>query len=1326
MRPIALLFVLVFSSPLFAQTEFNDRLDWAEEPRATTWAGMRRVEFGYQIMGADAGGKGNQGATTPAVTGNALPAVAGIPRDFVYDDRPTYSRSFRAPAKRGYAAELIAIEWEDVQPAAGFDPQELPTEFRLSISTARQPGGTVVGLVTAPALIRSDFGGAQRLKSIRYRLVPASRSEAKSNQQVFAESSVLARGETYKVAVETNGVYRIDRAFLADELNINVDQLDPRTLKVFGQRGGMLPELVNDEAPDDLEELAVFIEGESDGRFDGGDYLLFYGYGPDRSTYDAVNDRYRYQKNIYTDRNYYFIQISEGTGRRVTALPAAPPANAPTTTYDAVYRFEEDRNNILHRLGGNNHGSGQFWFGEFFRSNRERNYGTLFTVPGLDTEEPVDVRAQMALRTDVSSRFFIELNGESHASAIAGSISFGREEQFAAAIVRELSAEQRVTSEDLRVRLSYPIPAGAERSEAYLDWIEVRARRRLSFPGSERQFGFRDARGRSANAQTFRFTNAPADLRVWRVDGADVRAVTVNDGTFSAATRPDGQPSEFVAFRSLRDLPSPIAQRRVEPQNLHALGEAGMIIVTHPNFRQQAERLAEHRRTHNGLTTHLVTTEEIYNEFSSGRADAAAIRNFGRMIFERSGGRLQHLLLFGDGSFDHRNILELGTNFIPTYQFQESFTQVESFPADDFFAIFEPSDIREPLGPMVNVGIGRIPVKTGEEARGVVQKLIRYDTDRSTLGDWRTRMVFVGDDEDNSRHTDDVNRVANAVAERKPDLNFDKLYFDLFPQQSISAGERYPDVTEGLDRAIFRGAVAVTYLGHGGPRGWAQERVLTIPQIRNWRRPANAEDPIQPPIFITATCTFSNFDDATFNSAGEEAILTPDGGAAALLSTTRPVFSDANYALTNNTVLAMLARPEGQWRSLGDVIRISKNQTLGNDRQGSLSRRTQNTRKFALIGDPAMVISFPEHSVRTTAVDTMAVQAGRLDTVRALQQLTISGEVTDLNGKLLDGFNGTVFPTIYDKPQQVETLQQDPGSPARTFTVQRNIVFRGRATVREGKFTFDFVVPSDIDYSFGRGKVSYYAADPNQFTDAAGFYDQLVIGGTGNSNAGNDEGPEIDIFLNETDFVAGDAVGEDPILIVDLADDLGINVTGNSIGHDLEAVLDEDTRNPIVLNDYYEADVDDFRSGTVRYPLFDLEPGKHTVTVRAWDVSNKSNTATTDFLVAEDGRSALRNVLNYPNPFTTNTCFQFDHSLVGQDVAAIVQIYTVTGKLVKTLEANFPFSDGEIRQDDCIQWDGLDEYGDPLARGVYLYQIRLRGEALARVDGALEKLVILR
>ncbi|MEO0733496.1 MAG: C25 family cysteine peptidase, partial [Bacteroidota bacterium] len=733
------LFCLLSSLGLAAQERIQATIEWASEPKTVEWAGVRRIDFGFrqQDVGAAAGAMN-------------------------FHPKPHYQRTFSARAGRQYDVQVIRTDFEPVSVPRG--TEELPTEFGFTVTVSQQPGGEYLGKLSAPALIRTTTG-VQRLTGFDIRLVP--KAGHARPRMTFATSSVLREGTWFRIEVENTGIHKMSRDFLTEQVGVNLDGVDPRNIALYGQGGsGKLPETTNNLPPDDLTELPIRITGEDDGNFDGGDFVLFYAHGPDAWRYDGDQDRFFYEKNIYSTTNTYFLRVGGARGSRVGNLPTAGGGTG-TDSYDAVYHFQEDRFNVLHELGGNSHGSGQDWFGDFIRDGQEKNYPALFRVPDPVPGERATVRARMALRANATSRFFLTVNDQELQSSSASRITFGAQEQSNAFSVANLDG-----GVDLNVGgvvnflLSYPQPAGASQNEGYLDWIQLRARRQLRFSGLE-QFPFRDTRTRDVAAVTFNFGDLPSDAEVWRIDGADIRAASFNGNGFSA---PGGQAFEYVAFRSGAGLLTPTGGRAVDNQNLHGITGAEMIIVTHPNFLTQAEQLAEHRRQHNGLNVVLVTTDQVYNEFSSGRDDAAAIRNFAWMLHERGAG-LRHLLLFGDGSFDHRNVLELGTTFLPVYEHTGRPTEVKSFPADDFFGIFGPASNGQPLEPDLNINVGRLPVKTSDEAVQIVAKLIRYDSNPSALGDWRTRMTFVGDDEDGGIHTTDVDRVASAVQVRKPDLN---------------------------------------------------------------------------------------------------------------------------------------------------------------------------------------------------------------------------------------------------------------------------------------------------------------------------------------------------------------------------------------------------------------------------------------------------------------------------------------------------------------------------------------------------------------------------
>ncbi len=1198
------------------------------------------------------------------------------------------------------------------------EDQELSNELIFHTSVIREASGRYMAKITCVPILRQG-SSFQRVDAMELNVRFEPRAVPRGGGGT--ETSALSTGSIYRIAIAETGMHKLTYTFLKNDLGISdLDNIDPRDIQIFGNGGGHVPYNVTVDRPDDLVENAVRIVGEEDGSFDSGDFILLYAEGPHKWSYDNNSDRFERETNIYDTRNYYFIKTGgAGQGLRIAERPSLSQGEYTTTTYDGVFRIEEDRVNALHQIEETATGTGQHWYGDFFKISREKDYPDLFDLPGLQTNEPAILRAEMALRATVGSRFFLDIDGQTVQSNQANDVPIGSTNEIynTLAPTAFLDTEINLSDQSPDLTLRYPHPGGSAQSSGWLDFIQLRARLALQFNGS--QLAFRDTRSLAQASAQYTLSNTDSGVEVWDISNPlnPIHQLPSSDGSnLTFATTTENGLQEFVAFRANGELLSAEVGGVVPNQNLHGISGADLLIVYHPDFIDAAQRLANHRANHSGLRVAMAPVGQVYNEFSSGRVDPTAIRDFAKLLFERDPG-FSYLLLVGDGSFDCRDLYDFGANFVPVYQ-RDRNHELTGYPADDYFGIFFGAAGSDPLSNDLSISVGRLPVKTVEEADAVVAKIVNYELLPSNLADWRTRMLFVGDDEDSATHSDDADLAAELIRDSMPFLNATKLYLDLFPQQSTPAGDRFPTVTEEIDRSLFKGVLAVTYLGHGGPRGWAQERILDIPTIQNWEN----EDAL--PIFLTATCTFGDYDNGAFVSAGEELLLNPRGGAIGLLTTTRPVFANRNSALTNRSLAAMVSRKEdGSWATLGDIVREAKNSL-------SSPNNFDNERKFMLMGDPTMIPALPSYLVQTSSVNGISVDpaVSITDTLRALELVTITGEVTDIDGTVLDGFNGTVFPTIYDKRVPVNTLRNDDGSPARTYMVRRNILFKGKATVENGRFTFSFVMPKDINYAFGPGKISYYARDLQEEKDAFGAYEGVIIGGTNPEVLTDDEGPLVEVYMNSEDFIAGSQVDPDPTLLVQLSDDLGINVTGNSIGHDLEGFLNEDTQNSYLLNDFYEAATDDYTKGEVRFPLRDLAPGSYSMKVRAWDVANNLGEGRTEFIVADDGKIALDYVLNYPNPFTDRTCFQFDTNIAGEDLEVMIQIYTVSGRLVKTLQSTVPAIDGSLRLDDCIEWDGRDDYGDQLARGVYLYQVRVRTNGGVSLDGEsdFEKLVILK
>ena len=532
-------------------------------------------------------------------------------------------------------------------------------------------------------------------------------------------------------------------------------------------------------------------------------------------------------------------------------------------------------------------------------------------------------------------------------------------------------------------------------------------------------------------------------------------------------------------------------------------------------------------------------------------------------------------------------------------------------------------------------------------------------------------------------------------------MNCDKLYLDAYPQQTSAGGQRYPEVYSAITDRVERGALVVNYVGHGGEVGLAEERVVTIPQIQSWQN-INALH-----LFVSATCEFTKFDDPNRISAGEWLALNPTGGAIALMTTTRSVYFGVNTATGTafyNNVFERDANMEP--KTFGEIVRLTKNQSGSND----------NKRSFTLIGDPALKIALPRLKVVTDSLNGQPYAI--IDTIKALGKVTIKGHIEDFYGNVQSNFNGYVLPSIFDKTKNFNTLGQDDTSPVINYELQRNVVYKGKSTVTNGTFAFTFIVPKDIALSYGLGKISYYAF--NNSIDASGVDTSFSIGGIDPIGVLDAVGPSVDLFLNDDKFIDGGITDATPVLFAKIFDENGINTVGNGIGHDLTAIIDENTAESINLNDYYSSDLDTYQSGTIRYELPELPEGAHSVSLKVWDVNNNSSLTKINFLVRPSENASINHLYNYPNPFTSNTKFMFEHNQSCDNMDVQVQVYTISGRLVKTILEKVQTVGFRT---EGLNWDGKDDFGDKLARGVYIYRLSIKTDA-GETAQKTEKLVI--
>jgi len=1092
------------------------------------------------------------------------------------------------------------------------------------------------------------------------------------------QSSPLSQGSWYKIRLAENGIYKITYEFLKDN-NVTLDNVNPDKIGIFGNTGKMLPEIVGENPLRGLTENPIQIVGGEDGSFDPGDYILFFGHGPVYWEYEPLQIKFRHHKNYYTDYSYYFLTTDQGTGLSPSQVtPPSEEASETVEVFDDYKYHENDEVNLIE--------SGRVWFGEQLDNAREEIDLPVFEFKGVVPDSRLYLQSDIAARSTSTSRVYLEANGEEIYNHTVSPLDVTDHRYFRPNNHRGKLDE---SGDNYTVTVKYPAPTSS--SSVWINWVELSARCKLSYHNEQLLFRDKESQG-VGKVVEFRIANALADLKVWDVTeptNPKVVQTSFSDGatTFKADAN---EIRQYVAFAGQEYL-TPEYVNPVAQQNLHEVSNVDFLIISHPDFLDQANRIAGHHESHDGFETFVTTPQKIYNEFSSGGQDITALRNFARHLYINSDSskRLRYMMLFGKASYDYKGILDENTNLVPTFQGYNSSNIGRSYLTDDYFGLLNEGEGHQnrnddDLEGLLDIGIGRLPAMTPEDAKIMVDKIIHYNESPQTFGQWRNYVSVIADDEDSNIHLRQAEQLAQIVDTGHAKINLQKIYLDAYRQESTPGGERYPEVNDAIKARMEKGALIMNYTGHGGETGLAHENIINEADVVNWKN-YNAL-----PLFITATCEFSRFDKPELISAGEKTFLNPDGGSIGLLSTTRLAFSHTNFILNKRVFLEAFTRDEqtGEYPRLGDLVIASK------------TPMDDNLYNFVLLGDPAMTLAYPEQKVVTTSISG-ANEKNTSDTLKALKKVTVKGIVEDYGGELQTGFNGTLTPTIFDKEYAVNTRGNDPSSYETSFQLQDNILYKGKVSVTNGEFEFSFVVPKDINYSYGKGKVSYYARSEN--TDAAGADTSIVIGGSTNQWDIDDKGPEIEVFLNDSTFKSGDVVNTSPILKAKIFDESGLNTVGNGIGHDLSAKLAGAVNEMIVLNEFYTANMDSYKGGSVTYPFNNLAEGEHTLTLKAWDVYNNSSEKTITFIVSDDIQPYISSVKCYPNPFADQTAFEFTHNQYGERLEVIVQIYSLQGQLIRELGPREMAANGYGF--DPIKWDGRDAYGNRTRKGMYIYNI---------------------
>ncbi len=1112
--------------------------------------------------------------------------------------------------------------------------------------------------------------------------------------QVFCqtEQSVLANGQWFKIALDHDGVYKIDRDFLSDRLGLDLQNIDARTVKVFGNGGRMLPQANATLRPFDLVENPTYAEGLADGSFDAGDFLLFYGIGPHEL--GIRENQIQYENNIYSDSSFYFITIG---GAPAQSLPTQTTTSGDFPTrnvYQELIAHEIDERNIL-KSNLSRGGSGREWYGEVFQRNVNTNQSFDFQVPGFTGAGKL-LFASLS-QSEVENSFSLAINGTALGDQRLAPITPVIEDQYEDRGNNQVDtfAIDIPASNDLTLNVQFNFVSG-QSSIARLNYFVLQVERQLAIYDGQTQF----SNGDTTEGLQFEIGNTNTNSQIWNITNPySPQLVPFEVSTSSITFKDDGSVDRNYVVLEPANVSTPSYIGAVSNQNIKGAGPQEGLIIAHPRFWSQAQELATFHRNTQNLQLEVFNIHEIYNEFGSGSSDITAVRDMIRYFYDQS--TLRYVLFFGDCSYDYKDRVKNNTNLVPTYESRNSVHPIFSFSSDDYFGFMEDweGEWVETSGGdhTLDIGIGRIPARTAAEATDMVNKIIRYSTSERVLGNWKNTVTYVVDDGDRNIHVQDGEQFASILDEQSTQILPSKIYLDAFEQELGASNESSPILTNEIHRAITEGTFMVNYIGHGNEFQWMDENTLDTTFV------SNLTNRFRLPIFVTATCQFGRYDDPDFFSGSERLLLDPNGGAIALLTTTRPVFASSNRLVNEAFHENLFRRENGQHLRLGDIIRITKNQSL----------RGPRNRNFGLLGDPMLRLQYPDFIATIDEINGKNITS-ESDTLSALEEITLRGSIRNLDSTLNADFSGEVDILLLDAASQARTLGQQ--SVPTSYRVQENALFRGKASVSNGHFSVSFILTRNISYRFLQGKISLYAIDEENGTDASGATDQIRLGGTSPISRTDQEPPQLDMYLNDIAFVNGSVVESSSLLIARVFDENGLNISENSINQNITLTLNDNE--PIVINDFYTANVDDFQNGFVTYPLDGLEAGKYTATIKLWDTYNNSATQSVEFIVSDVRRINMENVFNFPNPASGTTTFNFEHNRPGEELEITIDVYAVDGAIKATLYHEIDDSPSRI---DFLNWDISTA---ALEQGLYLYKITVRSTLDGAVGQQFKRLIV--
>ncbi|MFC2149954.1 type IX secretion system sortase PorU [Calditrichota bacterium] len=1147
---------------------------------------------------------------------------------------------------------------------------------RIPVYPVRVHSGNNQVDLASSILIRVTFNPpvrTQSAKSIKPNLLAEKvvinyRQAAKWGRATIADfgEANWPSSKLFKFEIDREGIFKLTfDEMVANGINLNANGVPSNQVKLFGNGGLELPADPAALAPLGLAEVPIFISDGGDGTFQTGDWILFYG----RDAGGWVQDEelgWKFNIHHYSNKNVYWLSFDPGSGpgKRMTGISVNDPTDFIYSK--AISRYYLENDNFIY-YPGDVIGTGKEWYGHSF--DGVSNFSYSFPCIDPDTTSDADLSLNIRNLYPNDARMAISINGNDIGTYVpppASTTSSGYSFTDFDAPLR--NGTNIITFEQL-------IPG----NRAYFDWFEIKYVTNLRGARTFEQLG----------------ENGIATYRVSGLDDPWIFDITYHDSVklertseIRVANTPD-HPARYMAldpdyFLSVQtEFVAYLGPEMHDVENLWSeRNQADVLLITPDAYWNTLEPLLDYYGEKGLANARRVQLSEIYNRFSGGLQDISAIRNMLMYAAANWDDSPDYVVFCGDGDYNYRNIdRSERQNLVPPYEDGR-------FGSDDWFVDFtnyQEDGVRHPLPEMI---IGRLTAQTSSELAAMVDKIVAYELSPE-YGTWRTRMTFVADDETaesatyyETEHVIYNERIINNTV--PPEFERDKVYLTEYAREF---GREKPQAAEHLVESINRGTLLVNYMGHGNPTLWAHEHVF----VQSRDMPLIETSSMQP-LYIAFTCDWAYWDDPSAQSFPEQLLARRNGGAISVVASTRLTGGGANYNLATNFFSHLLLEDDV---SIGEALMMAKH-----------AYRGSNSATYHVLGDPTQHLAVPKLRGNFISLSPLPLVP--------LQFSSVSGEVRTKTGTLMPNFSGIAEFKVVDTEVPKEYAIYVPADNPYFITLNYNLigsnVYKGAFSIQNGNFDGNFIVPRDVTLGGKLGRVlTYFYND-----DTDGFFvEDSVSYATSFGTAQDAIPPEIDLYFDNRAFRSGDAVNSDPLLIVDVFDSSGVNLTG-AMGHGVYARIDD--RAPIDLTTYFSYDLDDYQRGSLERRIGPLDAGMHSIEIEAWDSFNNLAVKEMDIeVVASSGGLIVQNILNYPNPFKNNTSLTFQVTSSNFPVEYEIRIFTVGGRLVKDMRGRVS-GQAETYVDDIL-WDGRDNHGRPIGNGVYLCKVEITDSNGEKADG---------